>query len=55
MEVKKMEKENNPETNHQNKDIDQDEIMNRVNQSFDEMVQDVRKMIKETNNNNQLS
>jgi hypothetical protein len=49
-----MEKENNPESNLQNKDIHQDEIMNRVNQSFDEMVQDVRKMIKETNNN-QLS
>jgi hypothetical protein len=52
MEVKKMEKENNSGANTQNKDIKQDEIMNRVNQSFDEMVQDVRKMIKETNTNN---
>jgi hypothetical protein len=52
MEVKKMEKENNSGANNQNKDIKQDEIMNRVNQSFDEMVQDVRKMIKETNTNN---
>lgn len=46
-----MEKENNLEANNQNKDIDQDGIMNRVNQSYDEIVQDVKKMINEKNNN----
>ncbi|XJZ27558.1 hypothetical protein ACF5W4_01450 [Bacillota bacterium Lsc_1132] len=42
-----MEK-NNPQNQYIDKD--QDAIENRVNQSYDKMVQDVRDMIKETKN-----
>jgi hypothetical protein len=47
-----MEKTNNQNGNDPNNDIDQDAIMNRVNQTFDKISQDVKNMI---NNNNQLN
>jgi hypothetical protein len=51
-EVKNMEKTYNQNGNDPNNDIDQDAIMNRVNQTFDKISQDVKNMI---NNNNQLN
>ncbi|WP_176713701.1 hypothetical protein [Pseudobacillus wudalianchiensis] len=40
---------NNESSNVGNGNTSQDEIMNRVNQTFDEMVQEVRSMINDNN------
>jgi len=40
-------------SNHSNKDTAQEQIMDRVNQSYEKMVQDVKEMIHK--NNEQLS
>ncbi|MCM2532400.1 hypothetical protein NDK43_08365 [Neobacillus pocheonensis] len=48
-----MEKNNIHENGNPTNDIEQDPIMNRVNQSFDKMVEDVREMLNK--NNEQLS
>ncbi|WP_191991731.1 hypothetical protein [Bacillus aerolatus] len=42
-----MKKDNNESINFQNNDTPQDAIMNKVNQTFDEMVQDVKNIINE--------
>ncbi|MCM3764737.1 MULTISPECIES: hypothetical protein [Bacillaceae] len=47
-----MEKENQQMTNTNNQQTDNDAIMNRVNQTFDKIAQDVKDMINE---NNQMS
>src|SRR5690606_41414581 len=46
-EVKKVGKDNKKGNNFQNNDTPQDAIMNKVNQTFDEMVQDVKNLIDE--------
>lgn len=48
-----MEKDNIQISENQAKDTDNEAIMNRVNQTFDKISQDVKEMINE--NNNQLS
>lgn len=48
-----MEKEPNQISENQPKETDNEAIMNRVNQTFDKISQDVKEMINE--NNNQLS
>lgn len=45
MEVKKVEKNNNESTNFQSDDAPQDTIMIRVNQTFDQMEQEVKDLI----------
>lgn len=47
-----MEKEDQQMTNTNNQQTDNDAIMNRVNQTFDKIAQDVKDMINE---NNQMS
>jgi hypothetical protein len=53
--VKKVGKNN--DQNNQNNETNQDEIMNRVNQTFDKIAQDVKNMIKNNDqeNNDQYS
>ncbi|MBS4210995.1 MULTISPECIES: hypothetical protein [Neobacillus] len=48
-----MEKEHNQISENPSKETDNEAIMNRVNQTFDKISQDVKEMINE--NNNQLS
>ncbi|WP_423802467.1 hypothetical protein [Neobacillus sp. SAB-20_R2A] len=48
-----MEKDKTQISENQAKDTDNEAIMNRVNQTFDKISQDVKEMINE--NNNQLS
>lgn len=48
-----MEKDNTQISENQAKDTDNEAIMNRVNQTFDKISQDVKEMINE--NNNELS
>lgn len=47
-----MEKENKQMNNPENQQSNDDAIMNRVNQTFDKIAQDVKDMINE---NNQMS
>jgi adenylosuccinate lyase len=42
-----MEKDISQNSKNQNNSIDQDAILNRVNQTFDKIAQDVRNMIDE--------
>ncbi|CRK83071.1 hypothetical protein [Neobacillus massiliamazoniensis] len=39
---------------NQNYDLDQDEIMNKVNQTFDKIAQDVKEMIDQNNQQSNL-
>lgn len=52
-----MEKDHSIINDNQNNDYNPDAVMNRVNQTFEQMVQDVRNMIDENNqqSDNQLS
>ena len=48
--MKELKKSNNNESiNLENGNTPQEKIMNKVNQTFDEMVQEVRDMINENN------
>jgi ClpP class serine protease len=49
-----MENKDIPSNINQNYDLDQDEIMNRVNQSFDKIAQDVKELIDQNNQQNNL-
>ena len=46
-EVKKMGRDSKESINYQNNDTSQDSIMNKVNQTLDEMVQDVKNLVNE--------
>jgi hypothetical protein len=48
-----MENNNIQDNGNTNQQMEQDQIMNRVNQSYEKMVQDVKDMINK--NNDQLS
>jgi hypothetical protein len=45
-------KENNQNLNYNENETVQDEIMNRVNQTFDKISEDVKSMISENKHNN---
>jgi hypothetical protein len=47
-------KENNKSIDYQNAHTNQDEIMNRVNQTYDKLKQEVKNMIDENNQANDI-